>query len=246
MTPDSDRVQERLLDLLVDGELDERDRRLLLARLETEPGGWRRCALAFLEAQCWRDVSCSLAELARPAVRKPPIDGWDSEGLLPLPPARQPSGPLARWAGTAAGVFAAFILGLATSAALRSPAATTTAVTQFAPPAIAPEWAAPDASNALANEEGGMSQGRAFAFVRVGPPGGTVTEVPIMAGTGFDEEWLDPSSHALPQYIVRQWNQQGFQVEKRSRLVSMGLPGGQRVAIPLEEVKLHFVGKPTY
>jgi hypothetical protein len=39
------------IDRLVDGELDENDRRDLLRRLETIPDGWRRCALAFLEAK---------------------------------------------------------------------------------------------------------------------------------------------------------------------------------------------------
>jgi hypothetical protein len=42
------------LDLLVDGELSEENRRQLLTSLENEPGGWRRCALAFLESQCWK------------------------------------------------------------------------------------------------------------------------------------------------------------------------------------------------
>ena len=41
-------------DLLVDGELSDIERRQLLAGLDDEPGGWRRCALAFLEDQAWR------------------------------------------------------------------------------------------------------------------------------------------------------------------------------------------------
>ena len=43
-------------DRLVDGELSEAKRRELLAGLDNEPGGWRRCALAFLEAQCWKQA----------------------------------------------------------------------------------------------------------------------------------------------------------------------------------------------
>jgi hypothetical protein len=39
------------IDRLIDGELDEHERRELLRRLDTTPDGWRRCALAFLEAQ---------------------------------------------------------------------------------------------------------------------------------------------------------------------------------------------------
>ena len=44
----------RLLDLLVDGELTPGERRELLTRLDEQPEGWRRCALAFLEAQAWQ------------------------------------------------------------------------------------------------------------------------------------------------------------------------------------------------
>ena len=39
------------IDRLIDGELDEHERRELLLRLDTMPDGWRRCALAFLEAR---------------------------------------------------------------------------------------------------------------------------------------------------------------------------------------------------
>ena len=45
-----------LIDRLVDGELPDRERSALLRRLETEPDGWRHCALAFLEAQSWREA----------------------------------------------------------------------------------------------------------------------------------------------------------------------------------------------
>src|SRR4029079_16724183 len=39
------------LERLVDGELAADEYRALLASLDDEPGGWRRCALAFLENQ---------------------------------------------------------------------------------------------------------------------------------------------------------------------------------------------------
>jgi hypothetical protein len=48
------RDENRVLDRLVDGELSQAERRELLAALDDEPGAWRRCALAFLEAQSWR------------------------------------------------------------------------------------------------------------------------------------------------------------------------------------------------
>jgi hypothetical protein len=47
--PDQD-MQARL-DRLVDGELSSDEYRALLAAFDDEPGGWKRCALAFLESQ---------------------------------------------------------------------------------------------------------------------------------------------------------------------------------------------------
>ena len=57
-------------DLLVDGELSEAQRRALLAGLDDEPGGWRRCAMAFLEAQALKqDFGSILQEpVERPTV----------------------------------------------------------------------------------------------------------------------------------------------------------------------------------
>ena len=45
---------EVMLDRLVDGELSPEHRRAFLAAIEHTEDGWRRCALAFLEAQSWR------------------------------------------------------------------------------------------------------------------------------------------------------------------------------------------------
>ena len=44
-------IDPALLDRLVDGELDQESRRELLLRIDSTPGGWKGCALAFLEAQ---------------------------------------------------------------------------------------------------------------------------------------------------------------------------------------------------
>ncbi len=48
-----DRIPEVVIDRLVDGELAPEEQRQLLRSLEGEKDGWRRCALAFLEARAW-------------------------------------------------------------------------------------------------------------------------------------------------------------------------------------------------
>lgn len=57
---DTTPIDAAALDRLVDGELDEAARAALLRSLDREPDGWKRCALAFLEAQAWRESMQSL------------------------------------------------------------------------------------------------------------------------------------------------------------------------------------------
>ncbi len=65
---------QHLLDALVDGELDEASRRDVLLRLDARPELWRRCALAFLEAQSFssalRELPAEMTAVAAPPVRK--------------------------------------------------------------------------------------------------------------------------------------------------------------------------------
>ena len=90
-----------LLELLVDGELEEPNRRDLLLRLDRIPGGWRCCAAAFLEAQA---VSESLKSKFGPNGPRPAGDasgGYDREeqtvfvsvrNIPDAPPKRGPEG----------------------------------------------------------------------------------------------------------------------------------------------------------
>ncbi len=71
-----------LLDQLVDGELSRWQQKLLLARLEESPDGWRSCALAFLEAQAWQGEFADLL--------KDPADNTQTAGT-PAAPSLTPS-----------------------------------------------------------------------------------------------------------------------------------------------------------
>jgi hypothetical protein len=88
MTEQSKRLMEEIqLDRLVDGELSPQEYRALLAALEAEPGGWRRCALAFLEAQAWSAELRAVCRSDPPTVlvvRRPPtpLRGWLRRGSV--------------------------------------------------------------------------------------------------------------------------------------------------------------------
>src|SRR4051812_36317057 len=95
-----------LLDRLVDGELSDSERRQLLESLDKRPQNWRRCALAFLEAQSWRK---EMGQVSR---------GLASETIVPKSPAlsrspsRNPSlSKVATWLAMVASLVLAFGLG---------------------------------------------------------------------------------------------------------------------------------------
>jgi hypothetical protein len=48
-------LNDDLIDRIVDGALTPAQLRAAIDCLDREPDGWKRCTLAFLEAQCWRD-----------------------------------------------------------------------------------------------------------------------------------------------------------------------------------------------
>jgi anti-sigma factor RsiW len=101
------RADDRLIDRLVDGELADAERRALLLWLATQPDGWRRCALAFLEAQALREALGPLAAPGRGVARPGVVPG--GHGRTSKPRRRA----VARLAALAAGLAAAFALGWA-------------------------------------------------------------------------------------------------------------------------------------
>src|SRR5437588_9921152 len=107
-------MDDRLLDQLVDGELPDTARRALLLRLEGEPDGWRRCALAFLEAQSWRATFAPLAVPVREEVRSGDPATIRAQVLQRGPGMRvNRRRTLARLVAVAAGFAVAFALGWA-------------------------------------------------------------------------------------------------------------------------------------
>src|SRR5580704_6508455 len=107
---------ENRLDRLVDGELNDTDRRELLLQFEREPEGWRRCALAFLEAQCWKQELDVMA-------RSPEAGTAELPALMPVPASvRTMTSSWRSWRqnlATALTLGACFLISLALGMSLR-------------------------------------------------------------------------------------------------------------------------------
>jgi hypothetical protein len=58
-------MNDAVLDRMVDGDLSPREQRELLSQLDDESGGWRRLALAFVEAQAWRNELGAMTDASR-------------------------------------------------------------------------------------------------------------------------------------------------------------------------------------
>lgn len=119
-------VDDRLLDRLVDGELSREEYQQALKTLSDQPGGWRQCALAFLESQAWRkslgvltgegsepDAAASRPRDAAAAVAASPRPGRDAvvRGTAADLTTVRHRGPMLSWLGLAASVLLAFALG---------------------------------------------------------------------------------------------------------------------------------------
>jgi hypothetical protein len=236
------------LDRIVEGELSPAEWRTALDRLEREPDGWKRCALAFLEAQCWRD-SFRAMESHAPTV----TDG----SSLPRAPSPLRSGrwPLGwRRVAMAAGIAALFFAlgwrahpdraprrGPGESPALatvKPPPHTDVAETGDLPDSIErPSGPTRDVLSQPAPTPPVVTVGR----FRVGPSEDGPA-VPILAGPGIDEQWVRNQPSPLTEHQQALLEQHGFQVDRRRRLISGTLADGRRVTVPVDQVQLRFTG----
>jgi hypothetical protein len=223
-------------DRLVDGELSEEERRDLLAGLDNEPGGWRRCALAFLEAQCWKQTFC----------------GWAGKAEQEQTPAAQPTvqykkkpSPWVGRLGTVAAVAASFVAALWIGSAFR-------------------DWSGRPGGNAVQNVPGveavagnnGPSQtlplrpepaANPWQVVTVSPsngPGGHSINLPAREDDRVDEQWSNTPS-AIPSDVMQALARTGHQVKQQRELVPVSLQDGRQMVMPVDQVDVHYVGR-TY
>ncbi len=104
---------EVLIDQMVDGGMTPGELRQAIERLDAVPESWRRCALAFLEAQSWADAFRSMDEtMTEHAPGGPAKLASQSCTAFSQPPIALAAAPRRRWKTAA---LAAGIAGLAFS-----------------------------------------------------------------------------------------------------------------------------------
>lgn len=233
-------VNDSLLDLLVDGELDESRRRELLEQLEQSPDGWRRCALAFLEAQSWRREMPSLLPASVPTVAPP---------QRPRTPKRRAWRSLT---AVAVGFLLSFVAGMAAEAVMRP----NPVLVENTPPKPAAPQTKDAASPSVQDNSLAMSQSDASESViepaepfvpldeitlqvREGPDSPPrEVRLPVVDAEVVSEEWLQGGPRAVPSELVELFRQLGHDVTQQRQLVSFALNDGRRVLVPIDAVEV--------
>lgn len=270
-SPEPGADDKQLLDRLIDGELSPEARRDLLLRLEHETGGWRRCALAFLEAQSWGQDFRSL--LKEPA-------GESSDGSVPVSAGNTASQPIIavpasltsnsttprRWldrAGTLLAIAASFVIAFGLGVASKrlpdaggdagmiaghGAGASTTAIAsaESVSPAGATSPAKADAPAATAApSELATTIGAALDAAAENRPEQAAEDSPIWLPSGLaDEASLlgDEPAPAVPAYVRRALERSGHAIEQQQELWPVQLENGSHALLPVERVKVRYVG----
>lgn len=264
-------ISQDIIDRLVDGELDEATRRAVLLRLEHDAILCRRIALAFLENQTWRDVFSNevatsgtqtpRANLSSPAsgialgvqsnlddfTQKQTTlgDGPDTANQSsPGKPYRHSRLLKAAWIFAVAASFVVTFLGswYVQSVWFRAPANKPTigALSQKSD-----NVSVPDGSHDIGSQEESSSSEPRLELVSVPLPideAGTwaTLEVPFISSSAAEVAEMMPAG--IPAEILESLSAQGHIVEQQRRFVPVSLPDGRQSIVPIDQVKIQFVG----
>ncbi|HEX3997243.1 MAG TPA: hypothetical protein VHX65_01715 [Pirellulales bacterium] len=235
--PPRDALDPMLLDRLVDGELAEAERRTLLRSLDRQPSGWRQCALAFLEAQSWRELLGAAAVekpiAAEPVAAEKPIaaitktaaasGGTDAVAIESAERhSVRPRRALPRkwlWmAEMAASFLVAFSLGIW----IRGGLTTTAGRTQSPIVSAVPGSAASQTLQVVA--EGGNGKVEQM-------------QVPLVDNSRL-QWWQSQPAAVVPEEVRQAIERAGGQVRQERKYFPVQLLDGRRVLVPIDQIEL--------
>ncbi|HZZ30203.1 MAG TPA: hypothetical protein VFE46_19550 [Pirellulales bacterium] len=253
----ADDFQHRL-ERWADGELNADQQRQLLSVLESQPDGWRRCALAFIEAQALRD------ELRQLTAKKTAAGTSGPAVHLAAPALRHGGFRMSRlnWFALAASVLVAFTLGMAAHGVLPigSPAgqANNSTIVQATPDAVSPAAAPSNNSTPAANtsplevsandsvvaSNSATTNSSKWQSLKVTLPtasgqGEQTVEVPLVAASEDNVQTLLASQQpVLSDTAVQTLESTGHAVEQHRAYYPVQLEDGTQVVLPMDFVEV--------
>jgi hypothetical protein len=222
------------IDRLVGGDLTKAESRLLVARLDADPAGWKQCALAYMEAQSWRRTFESMvAHEEQPVPRSIPADS------------ERPRRSRRRMLGTVAAVVVAFVAGIGAMAAWQARSGEQSSQDDVAIDAnhgidVVKKSAA--TRQADSNDDDPLLLG----VVNITSNGEMEAAFPLVAAKDKELVSIELTSDQLNDYNRRLWERRGYRIEQYRKLVSVALADGSRFRFPVDWVQFRYVGERVY
>jgi hypothetical protein len=219
-------------DRLVDGELSGAERRRFLESLDAQPEGWRRCALAFLEAQSWRE------ELGQVAQSPPGAKTSILSATSDQPNRKTQWTTSLQWLAIAASLLLAFGLGwiqhehpVPVAGPVSAPGGQIARTSQPPATAVPNGRKASDALTFYVRDDTGRMQ-------RV--------RVPLVDASTLDKQLGVQFQSGLPDALRDQFKNRGYNVQSKRRYAPLWLENGNPMIVPVEDTKIVPVSDRTY
>jgi len=229
-TPDDD----ARFDRLVDGALSPTEYKIFVAALEDEPGGWRRCAIAFLEAQAWGKEFAAIRRTEQDAPFVPPPA--EMKGVHP----RRYWFAAGSMLCAAASLLLAFGLGIFTHGRLFTPRnmdgiATSPSSKAALKPEVSPDEPA---------EKDGIDHVRLVIDRGAGlSPQEIVVSLQDAAEPGSN---YVPAEPAISDRVLRSLRLRGHKIDRQQEYIPIDLQDGRHVILPVEEYRITPVSNKSY
>jgi anti-sigma factor RsiW len=215
------------IDRLVSGDLSETERLELLSWLDESPERWRRCGVAFLEAQAVRVALAEIDAESRP--RRSQTVAAPRLSALRL------------GAGVVA-LLLAFALGWGARRGVQAPAEEAVADGQVG---VLPDAIDVSPVTAERNDVADAGPRDGLAMLRFSTGSGAEARefsIPVRLADGAIEVLEQPAE--LPEYVRQQWERKGYHVSRQRRMLQLTMNDGRQVDLPVGQVLLTYVGQP--
>lgn len=262
-------AEDRIYDLLVDGELDNDHRQTLLRSLDGKPGGWRRCALAFLEAQSWgqefRSLSARLSASSTKAASDTPVTSKSVPGKSVVgkkssyaPKRLRKMGPT----GVFLGLAASFLLAMGITSLVRDmnpggmpgtivplgsdrASILSSSLRNTIKPPTMPRLES--RVGPLGLKDGAAKSLHVFNLTGQAPDGKARSfGLPAITQNNLNEQWIKEMPTSIPDGVVQSFQQAGHDVKTTRKLIPFQMKDGRTLVIPVDQVDVRYATTPYY
>jgi len=233
MNQPNEEPRDRQFERLVDGELAPDEYRELVASLDDEPGGWRRCALSFLESQAlahelngWMREATAVGDAEMPDELAAPASGrW---GRLPR-----------RWASLVAAASVAFVLAFGLGILIRGWWPASDAIVpldaQIAGRQQEPMQDTLSGTNVSSNAP--LATPAAPRYVRLVVNGREI-HLPVESMQPSAVSRFGERRSMIPNNVERALERLGHQVQRRQHYIPLESLDGHDLVVPVEDVRI--------